>query len=37
MIGDAHVISSFEMGDKASEDDIDLKRAKLIRDSILED
>ena len=37
MIGDAHVISSFEMGDSATEDEIDLKRAKLIRDSILED
>lgn len=37
MISDAHIISNFEMGDKATEDEIDLKRAKLIRDSILED
>ena len=37
MIGDAHVISGFEMGDDATEDDIDLKRAELIRDRILED
>jgi len=35
MIGDAHLISSFEMGDKAGEDDIDLKRAWYIRDAIL--
>jgi protein arginine kinase len=37
MIGDAHIISGFEMGDKATDDDIDLKRAELIRDRILED
>ena len=37
MIGDAHVVSGFEMGDKATDDDIDLKRAELIRDRILED
>ena len=37
MIGDAHVISGFEMGDDATEDDIDLKRAELIRDRVLED
>ncbi len=37
MVGDAHVISSFEMDDKASEDEIDLKRAGLIRDIILKD
>lgn len=37
MISDPHIISGFEMGKKAADDDIDQKRADLIRDKILED
>ena len=36
-VSDAHIISGFEMGHKASDDDIDQKRADLIREKILED
>lgn len=36
-ISDSHIISSFEMGKKATDDDIDQKRADLIREKILED
>jgi len=35
-VSDSHIISSFEMG-KATDDDIDQKRADLIREKILED
>ena len=37
MIGDSHIISGYEMGEDATDDDIDLKRAEFIRDRILED
>ncbi|HAJ95058.1 MAG TPA: hypothetical protein DCP02_02380 [Actinobacteria bacterium] len=36
-VSDSHIISSFEMGKKATDDDIDQKRADLIREKILED
>ena len=37
IVGDSHIISSFEMGKKATDDDIDKKRADLIRKKILGD